>query len=46
MGGGVHQKHAEEHDVAGDATGLGVVDLDGRLGTKLEALDVVEAGKG
>lgn len=42
MGGRVHQKHAEQHDVAGDTTGLGVVNLKGGNGTNLRLLDVVE----
>jgi hypothetical protein len=41
--GRVHEKHAQQHDVAGDATGLRVVDLDSRLRAHLRALDVVEA---
>jgi len=43
--GGVHEKHAEEHDVAGDAAGLGVVDLDGGFRADLGAFDVEEAGR-
>ena len=31
--GGVHEHHDEEHNVASEATGLSVVDLDGQLGT-------------
>jgi hypothetical protein len=42
--GRVHEEHAQQHDVAGDAAGLGVVDLDRGLGADLRALDIVEAG--
>ena len=42
--GGVHEEHAEEHDVAGDAAGLGVVDFDGGDGADLGLFDVEEAG--
>ena len=31
VGGGVHDKHDKEHEVASDATGLRVVNLLGRL---------------
>lgn len=43
MRGRVHQEHAEQHDVPGDAAGLGVEDLDGGEGAELGALDVEEA---
>ena len=39
----VHEQHAEQHDVAGDAAGLGVVDLDRRDGPQLGLFDVEEA---
>ena len=42
VGGGVHEQHAEEHDVAGDATRLGVVDVEGDLRPDLVLLDVEE----
>lgn len=38
----VHQKHAQEHDVARDAAGLAVVDLHGGFGANLGSLDVEE----
>jgi hypothetical protein len=41
--GGVDQHHAEQHDMAGDAAGLGEVYLDGRVTAKAPFLDVVEA---
>ena len=42
MGGGVHQKHAEQHDVSGDTANLSVVDLDGSHGTNLSDLHIVK----
>ncbi|KAB8446195.1 hypothetical protein FH972_025177 [Carpinus fangiana] len=42
VGGGEHEEHAEEHDMAGDAAGLGVVDLDCSFAADLVALDVEE----
>lgn len=47
--GRVHEQHAQDHDVPGDAAGLGVVDLDGGFGTDLtllhiEKVDVVAGG--
>lgn len=39
----VHQKHAEEHHMAGDAAGLYVMDLHRRHWPDLGLLDVVEA---
>jgi hypothetical protein len=33
--GGEHHEHAQQHDVTCDASRLGVVNLDGRLGTNL-----------
>ena len=36
----VHEEHAQEHDVAGDASGLGVVYLYGCLGPDLRSFDV------
>ena len=38
----VHEQHAEQHDVSGDAAGLGIVDLHGGLAADLRALDVEE----
>jgi hypothetical protein len=35
MSSGVHQKHAEEHDMASDAARLGVVNLNGSLRSDL-----------
>ena len=43
VGGGIHEKHAEEHDVSSDSTGLGVVDLDSSDWSNLVLLDVEEA---
>lgn len=42
MGGRVHQKHAKQHDVAGDATGLGIVNLESGDGANLRLLNVEE----
>lgn len=46
VGGRVHHEHAEEHDMARDATGLCVVDLDRRHRSNLRLLDVEEAREG
>jgi len=43
VGSGVHEKHAEEHDVASNTTGLLVVDIKCETWTKLGSLDVEEA---
>lgn len=43
VGRGVHEEHAEQHDVARDASCLCVVDLEGDLGSDLALLYVVEA---
>jgi len=43
--GGVHQKHAEEHDVPCDAAGLSVVDPDGSVRSDLGPFDIEEAGR-
>lgn len=43
MRGSVHEEHAEQHDMTGDATRLGVVDLDCRDWTDLRLFDVEEA---
>lgn len=43
--GGVHQQHAEEHDVASNTAGLGVVDLDGGDLSELGLLHVEETKK-
>lgn len=42
VGGGVHEDHDEEHEVTSDSSGLGVVDLEGKLLTNLSALDIDE----
>lgn len=39
----VHEQHAEEHDMASDTTGLGVVDLDRKHRSNLRPLDVEKA---
>lgn len=39
---GIHEHHAEEHHMASNATGLGVVDLQSSDRTDLPQLDVVE----
>jgi len=44
VGRRVHEQHAEQHDVAGNAAGLRVVNLDGSAGANLVLLDVKEAG--
>lgn len=46
VGGRVHQEHAEEHHMAGDTAGLGVVNLDCRYGANLGLLDVEETVAG
>lgn len=43
VGRGVHQQHAEQHDVSSNTTWLGVMNLDRSLGPNLRLLDVVEA---
>jgi hypothetical protein len=43
VGGGVDQEHAKQHDVAGDTTSLGVMDLESNLRSYLNALNVEEA---
>lgn len=40
MGRRVHQKHDEQHDVAGKAAWLGVHDCPGHLLANLRALDI------
>ena len=42
VGGGVHKQHDEEQEVAGDATRLGVVDIQSELRANLRALDIDE----
>ncbi len=42
MSSGVHQQHAEKHDVSCDATSLSVVNLNRRFRTKLSSLNVEE----
>ena len=44
MRGRIHEEHAQEHDVAGDAAGLRIVDLESDLWPNLGFLDVEEAG--
>ena len=39
---GVHEQHTEQHDMAGDATRLGIVDLHCGFRPNLVALDVEE----
>ena len=46
VGGRVHEQHAEEHDVAGDAAGLLVVNVYSEAGAQLGSFDVEEAGLG
>lgn len=43
VGSGVHEKHAQEHDVTSNASSFSVVDLQCRHGSNLRLLDVVEA---
>lgn len=42
----VHEKHAKEHDVARNAAGLSIMDLEGEYWSNLGSLDVEEAAKG
>jgi len=42
VGSGVHEDHDEEHEVTGETTRLGVVDLLSKLLTNLSTLDVDE----
>lgn len=44
MGGGIHEQHAQKHDMASHTAGLSVVNLDSRFGSDLGLLDVEEAG--
>jgi hypothetical protein len=44
MSSGIHQHHAQEHDVACDTSGSCEMDLNSQLRTDLIFLDVVEAG--
>ena len=39
---GVHEEHTQQHDMASDATGLRIVDLNGRFRPKRIPLDVEE----
>jgi hypothetical protein len=43
VGRRVHEEHAEQHDVPGDAARLGVVDLDRGLWPDLRSFDIKEA---
>jgi hypothetical protein len=40
VGGGIHEDHHEEHEMASDATRLGIMDLQSDLLSDLSALDV------
>lgn len=42
MGGGVHQKHAQKHNVSSDAAGLGIMYLYRSLWSNLALLNVEE----
>lgn len=42
MRGGEHEKHAKEHDVAGYASGLGVVDIQSGFRSQLSFLHIEE----
>lgn len=42
---GVHEEHTQEHDMAGDATSLGIVDLYRKLWSNLRFLNIEEATK-
>lgn len=39
---GIHEQHAKQHNMSGNATSLGVVNLEGNLGTNLGHLNVEE----
>lgn len=39
----IHQEHAEQHDMAGDAACLGIVYLNGGFGSDLVSFDVEKA---
>jgi hypothetical protein len=43
--GGVHEQHAEQHDVAGDTASFRVMNLKGNLRTDLALLHVEKAEK-
>jgi hypothetical protein len=43
VGSGVHEKHAEQHNMSRDSTCFGVVDLNGSDWSNLSLLDVEEA---
>lgn len=45
MSGCVHHKHAEKHNVTGDATRLSVMNLHGQLRSDLCSLDIEEAAR-
>lgn len=44
VGGGIHEQHAEEHDVASDAAWLGVMDLNRKERSYLGPLNIKETG--
>jgi hypothetical protein len=43
MSGGVHEEHAEEHDISGNAARLSIENLNGGLGPDLRPLNIEEA---
>lgn len=45
VSGGVHKKHAKQHDMSRDPTGLGIMNLDSGLGSNLIFLNVEETAK-
>ena len=46
MRGRIHQQHAEKHDMACDTGGLGVMNLNRKLGPDLIFLDIIKAASG
>jgi len=42
VGGGIHEEHAQEHDVAGDTAGVHVMDLYSERRAELGPFDIVE----
>jgi hypothetical protein len=45
VGGGIHEHHAQKHDMSSDTTCLGKVDLNCSLRADLILFDVVEANR-
>ena len=43
VGSGIHQNHAEQHDVTSDTTRLGIMNLNGSDGSNLRLLNIEEA---